>query len=202
MTACPNCHAEMTPQAEDAFGVVAASLDVYCCASCSLFRFDGPASIRLTPRAVLGLFQYIGQAAAAHNVLVAADELARLRYTVRQISCSQCGAPVDLTAESACPHCGAPITLIDSDGVAKALQDLAAGASTAGPPKPDAGAPRSPTPRSMHSSIWRGFANARADTICCRSARQRSAPCWTGCWCRAEHASQSVFASGRSTAIV
>ena len=189
MTACPNCHAEMAPQAEEAFGAVAASLDVYCCAGCSLFWFDGLASIRLTPRAVLGLFQYIGQAGAAHNVLAAdlgcprcngalsfthdvqrathftywrcsnghgqlitfnqflaeknfirapsADELAKLRDTVRQISCSQCGAPVDLTTESACPHCGAPITLIDSDGVAKALQNLAAGSSTPGVSAPD-----------------------------------------------------------------
>jgi hypothetical protein len=179
----------MAPQSEEAFGAVAASLDVYCCAGCSLFWFDRLASIRLTPRAVLALFQYIGQAGAARNVLAtafacprcngalsfthdiqrathftywrclnghgqlitfnqflaeknfirapSADELAKLRDTVRQISCSQCGGPVDLTTESACPHCGAPITLIDSDGVAKALQDLAAGAS-ANPPAPDA----------------------------------------------------------------
>ena len=52
------------------------------------------------------------------------DELARLRDGVRQIVCSQCGAPVDLRTESACPHCGAPITLIDPDSVAKALQEL------------------------------------------------------------------------------
>jgi len=52
------------------------------------------------------------------------DELARLRDSVRQIACSQCGAPVDLRTESACSHCGAPITLIDPQRVAKALQDL------------------------------------------------------------------------------
>src|SRR5206468_377278 len=53
-------------------------------------------------------------------------ELARLRETVRQVSCSQCGAPVDLATDSACTHCGTPIALIDPDGVAKALQGLAA----------------------------------------------------------------------------
>ncbi|MEP7083904.1 MAG: zf-TFIIB domain-containing protein [Betaproteobacteria bacterium] len=51
-------------------------------------------------------------------------ELARLRAIVKQISCSQCGAPVDLAKDSACSHCGAPIALVDPDGVAKAIQEL------------------------------------------------------------------------------
>jgi hypothetical protein len=63
-------------------------------------------------------------------------ELAKLRATVRQIACSQCGAPVDLANAIACTHCGAPIALIDPDGVAKALHDLAAGASSAAPSDP------------------------------------------------------------------
>jgi hypothetical protein len=57
-----------------------------------------------------------------------------LKASVRQISCSQCGAPVDLRSESACSHCGAPITLIDPDGVAKALQELGNSAAAAAPP--------------------------------------------------------------------
>jgi hypothetical protein len=56
-------------------------------------------------------------------------ELARLRETVKQVSCSQCGAPVDLAHASACGHCGAPIALIDPDSVAKALQQLTMAAS-------------------------------------------------------------------------
>jgi hypothetical protein len=52
-------------------------------------------------------------------------ELARLRATVKQISCSQCGGPIDLAADSACSHCAAPIALIDPDGVAKTVQELA-----------------------------------------------------------------------------
>jgi len=61
-------------------------------------------------------------------------ELARLRATARQVACSQCGAPIDLVAQSACAHCGAPVALIDPEGVAKALADLTAGkaAPTAG----------------------------------------------------------------------
>jgi hypothetical protein len=57
-------------------------------------------------------------------------EIARLRATVRQVSCSQCGAPIDLEHDSACAHCGAPIALVDPDGVAKALQALTAGSAT------------------------------------------------------------------------
>src|SRR5205823_4731720 len=65
-------------------------------------------------------------------------ELAKLRATVCQIACSQCGAPIDLANASACTHCGAPIALIDPDSVAKALHDLAAGASSPTPSDPDA----------------------------------------------------------------
>jgi len=53
-----------------------------------------------------------------------AAELTRLRATIRQINCSQCGAPIDLAADTACRHCGAPVALIDPDSVAKALQEL------------------------------------------------------------------------------
>jgi hypothetical protein len=52
---------------------------------------------------------------------------------VRQISCSQCGAPVDLAADSACKHCGAAVALIDPEGVAKALRELAASAAAQAP---------------------------------------------------------------------
>ena len=150
---------------------------------CNLFWFDKSESVRLTPKAVLELFQYIGKAGSARKTLATAfgcplcsaalaltqdvqrttrftywrcprdhgrlttfhqflreknfirapspSELAKLRDTVRQISCSQCGAPVDLATDGACTHCGAPVALIDPDGVAKALRDLAAGASSA-----------------------------------------------------------------------
>src|SRR4029079_15426547 len=63
------------------------------------------------------------------------DELRRLRETVRQIACSQCGAPIDLATDSACTHCGSPLALIDSDGVAKALRELTASPSTPAPQK-------------------------------------------------------------------
>ena len=60
-------------------------------------------------------------------------ELARLRATVKQISCSQCGAPIDLAKDSACTHCSAPISLVDPEGVAKAIQELNAPRANGGP---------------------------------------------------------------------
>jgi len=68
-------------------------------------------------------------------------ELARLRATVKQISCSQCGGPIDLAADSACGHCGAPIALVDPDSVAKAIQELTSPRS-GGQPSADANATR------------------------------------------------------------
>lgn len=65
-------------------------------------------------------------------------ELAKLRETVRQVACSQCGAPIDLATDSACTHCGAPVALIDPDGVTKALNELAAGAAAPAATDPEA----------------------------------------------------------------
>ena len=56
-----------------------------------------------------------------------------MRETVKQISCSQCGAPIDLARDNACTHCGAPIALVDPEGVAKAIQELNAPHATGSP---------------------------------------------------------------------
>ncbi len=50
-------------------------------------------------------------------------EVARLRAQVKQVRCSSCGAPVDLTGD-ACVHCRAPISILDADAVAKTLAKL------------------------------------------------------------------------------
>ena len=179
MTDCPNCHAAMTPRTLDAHPGASATVTIDSCAACSLFWFDQMESIRLSPRAVLELFQFIGatrhvgqplQAQQAcprcrhllafthdvqrttrftywrctegHGRLItfhqflaeknflrppSVAELARLRDSVRQVTCSQCGAPVDLRNDSACAHCGTPVTLIDPQSVEKALQELSEG---------------------------------------------------------------------------
>lgn len=179
MIACPNCRSEMTRRELEAF-YGHPPIEVGTCFTCSLLWFDESGSNRLTPRAVLGLFQYIGQAPLTDRKPLAnafvcprctgalavtydlqrttrftywrcefdrgqlfsftqflreknfirspsPEELARLRKTVRVISCSQCGAPVDLTKDSACTHCRSPIALIDPDGIAKAVHELTVG---------------------------------------------------------------------------
>ena len=188
MYGCPNCHDPMSAQDVAAHGSLR-PIEITACAPCNLFWFDKAESIRLTPKAVLDLFQYIGKAGAARRPLATTFscplcttalaltqdlqrttrftywrcrndhgrlitfhqflreknfirapspvELARLRATVRQISCSQCGAPIDLATDSACKHCGAAVALIDPDGVTKALRELAAGASSAAPLDPE-----------------------------------------------------------------
>ncbi len=72
-----------------------------------------------------------GQFLAEKNMIrpPSPDELEKLRATVRQINCSQCGAPIDLMHDSACPHCGAAVALIDPEGVAKAVRELTTGAT-------------------------------------------------------------------------
>jgi hypothetical protein len=66
------------------------------------------------------------------------SELAKLRATVGALACSQCGAPVNLATDSACPHCGTPIALVDPDGVAKALAELASSSAQGAPADPRA----------------------------------------------------------------
>ena len=179
----------MTAQDVEAHGSLR-PIEITACAPCHLFWFDKAESIRLTPRSVLDLFQYIGKAGAPRKPLAttfgcpvcatalahtqdlqrttrftywrcrndhgrlitfhqflreknfirapSTAELAKLRATVRQIACSQCGAPVDLANDNACKHCGAAVALIDPEGVAKALRELAVGVSIRAPSEPDA----------------------------------------------------------------
>jgi hypothetical protein len=171
----------MAPLLLEAFGTLR-PIEISACTPCNLFWFDKSESVRLTPRSVLEVFQFIGQAGQARNTLASQfgcpicgkplalthdlqrttrftywrcgnghgqlitfhhflreknfirapspDELAKLRRNVRQVACSQCGAPIDLETQSACAHCGAPVALIDPDGVAKALREFHAEAAT------------------------------------------------------------------------
>ena len=51
-----------------------------------------------------------------------AAELKRLRTQVRQITCSECGAPIDLEHSSECKYCHAPVSFLDPDSVEKAVK--------------------------------------------------------------------------------
>jgi hypothetical protein len=45
----------------------------------------------------------------------------KLCATVKQIKCSGCGAPVDLTKSDACEYCRAPVSVFDRDAAKKAI---------------------------------------------------------------------------------
>ena len=60
MLACPNCNEPMTSQAVEAHAALP-PLEINACAACNLFWFDKSESLRLAPKAVLGLFEYIGR---------------------------------------------------------------------------------------------------------------------------------------------
>jgi hypothetical protein len=49
-------------------------------------------------------------------------EVEKVKEQMRQVTCSQCGAPIDLEEGSECRYCHAPLSLLDPDAVAKAVQ--------------------------------------------------------------------------------
>src|SRR5512140_617093 len=61
MANCPNCYKSMSTQSLEAH-VSTRPVEVDSCIDCRLFWFDQWESTSLAPRAVLGLFQYIGSA--------------------------------------------------------------------------------------------------------------------------------------------
>ena len=183
MAKCPNCYTAMSSHTVDVH-VSTRQVEIDACSSCRLFWFDQAESISLTPRSVLGLFQYVAAApngvqtplasrfhcprcadflqftndlqrttrfsywrcAVNHGRLItfhqflreknfirtpSPAELARLRAIVKQISCSQCGGPIDLATDNACSHCGAPIAMIDPESVARTVQELGAPSNAA-----------------------------------------------------------------------
>jgi hypothetical protein len=53
-----------------------------------------------------------------------AHELAELRERVQTLTCSSCGAPIDLAAGSVCAYCRAPLSLLDAKQVESVVQEL------------------------------------------------------------------------------
>jgi Zn-finger nucleic acid-binding protein len=51
-------------------------------------------------------------------------ELSALRRNVRTLTCSGCGAPVDLERDVACRYCHAPISVLDAAQVEKVVEEL------------------------------------------------------------------------------
>lgn len=74
-------------------------------------RGDG----RFTP-----FFQFLREKQFVRNLTLA--ELQRVRAQVRQIRCSECGAPIELEHDLQCRYCHAPVSFLDPDAVEKAVR--------------------------------------------------------------------------------
>src|SRR5271165_5797078 len=70
---------------------------------------------RFTP-----FFQFLREKQFVRSLTPA--ELQRVRSQVRQIRCSECGAPIDLEHSSQCQYCHAPVSFLDPDAVEKAMR--------------------------------------------------------------------------------
>lgn len=70
---------------------------------------------RFTP-----FFQFLREKQFVRDLTEA--ELRRVRAQVRQIRCSECGAPIDLEHDSVCKYCRAPVSFLDADAIEKAVR--------------------------------------------------------------------------------
>ena len=61
-------------------------------------------------------------------------ELHSIKATVAEVRCFGCGAAVDITRDTACAHCGAPLSVLDSQAVEKALEELSERQARGGDP--------------------------------------------------------------------
>jgi uncharacterized protein YbaR (Trm112 family) len=55
---------------------------------------------------------------------LAPRELEELRRNVRTMTCSSCGAPIDLVHDSACSYCRTPIAMIDARQIERVVEEL------------------------------------------------------------------------------
>ena len=51
-------------------------------------------------------------------------QVEQLRASVASVSCSNCGAPVDLARGSACGHCGSPLSMLDLEQTGRLVSQL------------------------------------------------------------------------------
>lgn len=55
---------------------------------------------------------------------ISPQQLVELRENVQMINCSNCGAPIDLTKDSACAHCASPLSTIDVKQIERVANEL------------------------------------------------------------------------------
>ncbi len=101
---------------------------------------------------------------------LSASEIDTLKATVAQVSCSSCGAVVDLARDTSCGYCRSPLAILDAEAVEKALAALSEAEQrrTAPPPTDMAKAFESllaayKTPK-QESSVWMREVSATSDS--------------------------------------
>jgi Transcription factor zinc-finger len=52
------------------------------------------------------------------------QQIEELRRTIDSVNCSNCGAPVDLSAGAPCSHCGSPLSMLDLKQAGRLVEQL------------------------------------------------------------------------------
>ena len=121
--------AEVVKEEGGARPPLAARLECPRCGSRLVEAHDRQRNTRFTyhrcPR-THGKFLTFFQFLRAKNFVRPLDEgeVARLRKAVRQVNCTNCGAPVDIERGATCAFCRAPLAILDPDQVRKAVAEI------------------------------------------------------------------------------
>jgi hypothetical protein len=57
---------------------------------------------------------------------LSARQIEHLRQSIQTVNCSNCGAPIDLTRNSACGHCSSPLSMLDMKRAGDLVAELRA----------------------------------------------------------------------------
>jgi len=52
------------------------------------------------------------------------EQIEKLKASVDSVSCSNCGAPIDLARGSSCSHCGSPLSMLDLEQAGRLVAQL------------------------------------------------------------------------------
>ncbi len=86
------------------------------------------------------------------------QEVDALKQKLKSITCSSCGAPIDLQTQTKCASCGSGLAIVDLDDLGDALRQIDADARAAAPA--GGGAPPAAPPEEIVAN-WRGDQEAR-----------------------------------------
>lgn len=107
--ACPRCRAALKETMDRVKGQVVTYLA--CPSGCGRFTT---------------FFQFLREKHFVQDA--SAEQLAALKAAVKQVDCSNCGAPVDLSRGTACAHCRAPVSFLSTSSVDALLAQATASA--------------------------------------------------------------------------